>query len=54
MDILTIDHKTLGPPYNKPPLITTTNRSPMQQYAAPSPIICEDSNTKTSETLLQP
>lgn len=53
MDTLTIQHKISGPPYNKPSLVTTANRAPMQQYAALSPIICEDSNTATSETLLQ-
>lgn len=54
MDTLTIGHKISGPPYNKPPLVTTVNRAQMQQYAALSPIICEDSNTATSGNILQP
>lgn len=54
MDTLTIGHTISGPLYNKPPLVTTVNRAPMQQYATLSPIICEDSSTATSGNILQP
>lgn len=43
MDTLIIGHNISGPP-----LVTTVNRAPTQQYAALSLIICEDSNTVTT------